>query len=432
MESPTAAHSFPFTPSHWPIQSFLTNPRKRLWRKNRPPHNNCVSYGIPLSLYEKKPTLLRIVSEIIGFLLISFWTSTESNAQGIGINNQGMSPYPGAILDVMSSDKGVLLPRTDTAGIVNPTAGMIIYDTLDNVFRYYSGQRWLAMLQEGYYQFWWADMDGDGYGYPFNVIYSPGPPEYYVGNNEDCDDQDPDKHPGLVEICDGLDNDCNGLTDDGLIPPDCMVCMGANGWVLSPDHCLIDEVCYEAGSLSPLSPCLVCDPAENPTEWSNNCSATQECCENECIDISSDMNNCGGCNLICDDGNPCTIDFCVNGVCISQFAPAGTPCPDGECDGAGNCEPICPNGCDDGNPCTIDYCVNGVCISEFAPAGTTCPDGECDGAGNCEPICPNGCDDGNPCTIDLCINGVCVNEFAPAGTACPNGQCDGNGNCIED
>jgi hypothetical protein len=33
----------------------------------------------------------------------------------------------------------------------------------------------------------------------------------------DCDDSDPDINPGATEICDLLDNDCNGQVDDGLL-----------------------------------------------------------------------------------------------------------------------------------------------------------------------------------------------------------------------
>ncbi|HRI62327.1 MAG TPA: MopE-related protein, partial [Saprospiraceae bacterium] len=36
----------------------------------------------------------------------------------------------------------------------------------------------------------------------------------YATNNLDCDDQNPDLHPGAPELCDGLDNDCNGIADD--------------------------------------------------------------------------------------------------------------------------------------------------------------------------------------------------------------------------
>jgi len=45
-----------------------------------------------------------------------------------------------------------------------------------------------------------ADMDGDGY-YPCHG---------------DCDDTNPDVHHGATEICDGIDNNCNGTTDEGL------------------------------------------------------------------------------------------------------------------------------------------------------------------------------------------------------------------------
>ncbi len=31
----------------------------------------------------------------------------------------------------------------------------------------------------------------------------------------DCDDGDPDMYPGAAEVCDGVDNNCNGVTDEG-------------------------------------------------------------------------------------------------------------------------------------------------------------------------------------------------------------------------
>ena len=33
---------------------------------------------------------------------------------------------------------------------------------------------------------------------------------------EDCDDQDPERHPDAPEICDELDNNCDGYADEGV------------------------------------------------------------------------------------------------------------------------------------------------------------------------------------------------------------------------
>jgi len=36
----------------------------------------------------------------------------------------------------------------------------------------------------------------------------------FTENGGDCDDENGDIHPGATEVCDGVDNDCNGATDD--------------------------------------------------------------------------------------------------------------------------------------------------------------------------------------------------------------------------
>jgi hypothetical protein len=39
----------------------------------------------------------------------------------------------------------------------------------------------------------------------------------------DCDDTDPNVHPGAPEVCDLVDNDCNGQVDEGACPDVCPI-----------------------------------------------------------------------------------------------------------------------------------------------------------------------------------------------------------------
>ena len=60
---------------------------------------------------------------------------------------------------------------------------------------------------------WFIDADTDGFGAP-PVLEACSAPFGYVRVDGDCDDGQPDSWPGNSEICDGIDNDCDGLDDD--------------------------------------------------------------------------------------------------------------------------------------------------------------------------------------------------------------------------
>ncbi len=62
-------------------------------------------------------------------------------------------------------------------------------------------------------QTWYADTDGDGYGDRGVATTECTAPEGYVADNTDCDDSQVVVHPGAPEVCDGLDNDCDGRVD---------------------------------------------------------------------------------------------------------------------------------------------------------------------------------------------------------------------------
>lgn len=65
---------------------------------------------------------------------------------------------------------------------------------------------------------WYRDSDGDGYGDPAASTTSCVQPPGYVANAGDCNDASATTHPGAIEICDGLDNDCNVATDEPCDP----------------------------------------------------------------------------------------------------------------------------------------------------------------------------------------------------------------------
>ncbi|MCB9761059.1 MAG: putative metal-binding motif-containing protein [Alphaproteobacteria bacterium] len=62
--------------------------------------------------------------------------------------------------------------------------------------------------------FYYDDLDGDGYGDPETVAWACEVPSRAVTAGGDCDDGDASFNPGIAELCDELDNDCDGAADE--------------------------------------------------------------------------------------------------------------------------------------------------------------------------------------------------------------------------
>jgi hypothetical protein len=88
---------------------------------------------------------------------------------------------------------------------------------------------------------WYQDSDGDGYGDPDHYLWGCDAPQPggethpYVDNADDCNDDTvtmavnpEDINPGETESCSGVDNDCNGLVDDGA--------PGSTTWYVDADE----------------------------------------------------------------------------------------------------------------------------------------------------------------------------------------------------
>lgn len=134
---------------------------------------------------------------------------------------------------------------------------------------------------------YWPDVDGDGYGDLTSSTLACDAPLGFIWVGEDCDDDAASVNPEAEEVCDGRDNDCDGLIDgpnviDGLAfyadvdgdgrgdkNAEFAACEEPLGYVPSDDDC--DDT---NAAISPLAS-EVCDGLDN------NCDAVVD---NEAID----------------------------------------------------------------------------------------------------------------------------------------------------
>jgi len=109
-------------------------------------------------------------------------------------------------LDGQTEDYGIFFFSAQVTGCTDPSANN------------YNPQ---ATIDDGTCDYgttstWYRDQDGDGYGNPNDTQSANAMPTGYVMDNTDCNDNNPNVNPTATEICDGLDNNCNGTTDENL------------------------------------------------------------------------------------------------------------------------------------------------------------------------------------------------------------------------
>jgi hypothetical protein len=66
---------------------------------------------------------------------------------------------------------------------------------------------------------YYPDRDGDGYGDRYATRASCAGGTGWAPSADDCDDSRADTHPGATEVCNGIDDDCDGTIDD--VPGGC-------------------------------------------------------------------------------------------------------------------------------------------------------------------------------------------------------------------
>ena len=81
---------------------------------------------------------IKQLTQLLFFLIILFFAN-NIYAQ-LGVNATNAAPNAKAMLDVESTDKGVLIPRMSTTArnaIVSPPNGLMIYNNSTNKFNYF-------------------------------------------------------------------------------------------------------------------------------------------------------------------------------------------------------------------------------------------------------------------------------------------------------
>ena len=126
---------------------------------------------------------------------------------------------------------------------------------------------------------WYADTDADGFGDASNTTLACDAPSGFLADDTDCDDTDADVNPSATELCNTIDDNCDGTVDEDSA-------LDATTWYADTD---VDGF----GDLS--STTLACD---EPAGYLAD--------DTDCDDTDTDVNP--GATEVCDDGvdNDCT------------------------------------------------------------------------------------------------------------------------------
>lgn len=198
---------------------------------------------------------------------------------------------------------------------------------------------------------YYLDDDEDGYGDDGQVVQACTQPDGYVELAGDCDDSSPETYPQAQELCDNLDNNCDGLIDnDAEIPM--YLDMDGDGYTTSLEPDYLCPSFLEQGYIEEKKSLIDCDDSD-----ANTFPGQEEICDG--LDNNCDFLVDEGlvANIFIDGdgdgfGSGTSVQECIN---PDGSAPEGYALVAGDCDdadGAVNpdaeeiCDVIVDNDCD--------------------------------------------------------------------------------------
>lgn len=217
--------------------------------------------------------------------------------------------------------------------------------------------------QDTYYQ----DADMDSYGNPeVSVI---GPQEGYVLDNTDCDDNDPNIHPGAEEICENsIDDNCNGQIDENCQPQDTYYQDADQDGFGNPEISVIG-------------------PQEGYVLDNTDCDDTNAAVNPDAEEVCNEIDD--NCNDLIDEGVTTTFFADTDGDTYGDPAAAIEACsaPDNYVTDSTDCDDTIATV----NPGAVEVCYNGIddnCNNQIdencQPPETYYQDADLDGFGNPE------------------------------------------------